>query len=85
MNQILDKPFATSRSEESLKQQSECVTVLRALVEVLESEDKPLYAHSVRRGANRMVRLEATILAQNRRLLRYQHAADALKKLGDLL
>lgn len=75
----------TPKTKESLKQQSECVTVLRALVEVLESEGKPLYAHSVRRGANRMVRLEATIIAQQRRLERYQHAADALKKLGDLL
>jgi len=84
MNQILDSRFP-KRSNESLKQQSECVVCLRALVEVLERDNQPLFAHTVRRGANRMVRLEATILEQNRRLMRYQHAADALKKLGDLL
>ncbi len=84
MNGIISVDMNAKRTE-SLKQQSECVTVLRALVEVLETEGKPLYAHSVRRGANRMVRLEATIIAQQRRLERYQHAADAMKKLGDLI
>jgi len=70
------------RSEESLQQQSECVTAMRALVEVLECDKQPLYAHTVRRGANRMVRLEATILVQERRLNRYRAAAAALEKLG---
>ncbi len=73
------------RSKESLKQQSECVTALRALVDCLECDDKPLYAQVVRRGADRMVRLEVTIIAQARRLERYQHAADTLKSLGELL
>ena len=73
------------RSKESLKQQSEVVSELRALVEVLECDKQPLHAHTVRRGANRMVRLEATIIAQERRLDRYQNAANALRRLGDLL
>ena len=73
------------RSKESLKQQSQVVSELRALVEVLECDDKPMYAHTVRRGANHMVRLEATIIAQEHRLERYQVAANAMKQLGDLL
>ncbi len=72
----------TRRSEESLQPQSECVTAMRALVDVLECDNKPLFAHTVRRGANRMVRLEATILVQERRLNRYRAAAAALEKLG---
>ena len=73
------------RSKESLKQQSQVVSELRALVEVLETDDKPMYAHTVRRGANYIVRLEATILTQQRRLDRYQNAANTLRRLGDLL
>ena len=73
------------RSKKSLKQQSQVVSELRALVEVLECDKQPLHAHIVRRGANRMVRLEATIIAQERRLDRYQNAANALRRLGDLL
>ena len=71
------------RSDESLKQQSQVVSELRALVEVLENDKKPLYAHTVRRGANRMVCLEATIIAQERRLERYQIAAIIMKQLGE--
>jgi len=81
MNQILDSRFSR-KSKESLQQQSECVTAMRALVEVLECDKQPLYAHTVRRGANRMVRLEATILVQERRLNRYRAAAAALERLG---
>ena len=73
------------RSKESLKQQSQVVSELRALIEVLECDKQPLHAHTVRRGANRMVRLEATIIAQERQLERYQVAANAMKQLGDLL
>ncbi len=71
------------RSDESLKQQSQVVSELRALVEVLECNKQPLHAHTVRRGANRMVRLEATIIAQERRLERYQIATIIIKQLGE--
>ena len=70
------------RSDESLQQQSECITTMRALVNVLENEKQGLYAHTVRRGANRMVRLETTILVQQRCLERYRTAALALGALG---
>ncbi len=69
------------RSKESLKQQSEVVAELHALAEILECNKQPLYAHTVRRGANHMVYLEATILVQERRLGRYRVAADALNTL----
>ena len=71
------------RSNESLKQQSDCVAELRTLVEGLEFDNRPLDAHVVRRGANRMVRLEATILRQHRQLIGYQTATAILKRLGE--
>jgi len=79
---VISTASPTFVASEISKHQSECVTAMRALVEVLECDKQPLYAHTVRRGANRMVRLEATILVQERRLDRYRAAAAALEALG---
>lgn len=70
-----------------MNKESEITVALKAAAIVLDTSrvqdmSLDLIAHTIRRGANQMVKLEATVIAQSKRLALYRHTIALLNRLG---